>query len=160
MHVRLFILCTWTAVRVCVYWSYFILNKITLTGYRGHLWTSGGSNHGVRAVFTIIIILEYFATEFRSYPPLKVMYHPAGFYNSPMSLLWKTRCIIIAIYTTTRTHYIYDMNTVNRRTRYNGNAETSFSVDLPAPDCLALLMLQVYQNWSDFFSVKSNSLVS
>jgi hypothetical protein len=75
-----------------------------------------------------------------------------------MSFLWKTHCIIIA-YILRRVHIIFTMNTVNRRTRYNGNAETSFSVDLPAPDCLVLL-LQVYRNWSDFLSVKSNSLVS
>jgi len=91
---------------VYIYFSYLILNKITFMGYHGHLWTSGGSNHGVRAVFTIIIILEYFATEFRSYPPLKVIYHPAGFYNSPMSFLWKTHCIIIALFYDAYTLYL------------------------------------------------------
>lgn len=120
-------------------------------GSTGHSWTSRGSNHGVPAVFTIIIIVIIvldFATEFGSYPPLKVIYHPAGFYNSAVSFLWKTRCsiIIIIITYTVWTRWIEVRGTM-------GMPRPHSTTDLPAPDCL----VQVNRNWSDFLSVKSNA---
>lgn len=120
-------------------------------GLTGHSWTSRGSNHGVPAVFTIIIIVIIvldFATEFGSYPPLKVIYHPAGFYNSAVSFLWKTRCsiIIIIITYTVWTRWIEGRGTM-------GMPRPHSTTDLPAPDCL----VQVNRNWSDFLSVKSNA---
>lgn len=113
----------------------------------------GGQTMVFLQQFLQLLLYSNFATEFRSYPPLKVIYHPVGFYNSRMSFLWKTHCIIIITYTLYIYTYICAMNTVNRRTWYNGNAETSHSTDLPAPDCL---LLQVNRNWSDFLSVKLN----
>lgn len=96
--------------------------------------------------FAQLLLYSNFATEFRSYPPLKVIYHPAGFYNSRTSFLWKTHCIII-------TYSIYAIWTrwIEGR-RYNGNAETSFNRLTGTR-----LSAQVNRNWSDFPSVKSNT---
>jgi len=105
------------------YYSYFILNKITLMGHRPCIYgRPGGQTIVVFAQFLqLLLYSKCFATEFRSYPPLKVILYTTRRVFITLQCRFyerhRTHCIYIYIYihnngiylyTTTRTHYIYD----------------------------------------------------